>query len=811
MIPVVLSAATPTSPETPPRVLNDHIVIAYDCEWDPHAAGKPLLSIQFAYLAKDQQGNDKTISAVYDPPGPRINYKQLVQFVVRFIRENKIPAKPSATGRVYVDLIAHFAQAEISMIENHFRDVAIVPVGGKAHMAGLPSVRVGKKTFCVKIIDLYAFFKTGLEEVGEYVGLRKLDDGVDRSRLAELKIRDPAKYDAYARRDVEIPIKAYWEFREQILRAFGIDVLTKRTLPSVAGEIFRRRFLTVMPVRSRIAKQRHFRPRKDGVVESVEERLVYDGEGASREERRIFACKCNHGALAEAYVHGFWNGPVDEWDVTSCYPLAAMLQPLPNANTKWFVRTNPGLALADVEGFGFAEFTFPPETQYPCLVTHRRGYERMAFVLQGETYCTVAELRMAQKLGAVFKKVRLHVFKPTDGERNHDVGRYMQHFFALKKDLAKETLEYEVVKLLMNGLIGKFAERPHPDRLIQEERRVLREGWPGVARVVASSPFLQGIYRGQLRTGSLFVPEWSTLILGRARELMADFIQRGALLVSTDSVLVPSGTSIECRSRDLLRSVGGDMAKKRTVDAVIIIRTRLYAMLMRPENWEKLPVEERGEVVARDDNWVVVKIARHGVAVDKPDCGRAFLSSLQHKCATAVGAQKKTLLGAGAAIRAGTEINFERVVGHEPKFAWDGKRALVNGAVNPWASYSETKPYQSLPRLADADLRKLEARERRRDERRKNAKEKHDLLVSLLGERCHSCREISRRTGLSKSSVQRMSAAMGWAQMERYRNRHHIVSPSSENDDGVSEVYPGVAAMWAEKRKAGGSGPGGER
>jgi hypothetical protein len=263
---------------------------------------------------------------------------------------------------------------------------------------------------------------------------------------------------------------------------------------------------------------------------------------------------------------------------------------------------------------------------------------------------------------------------------------------------------------------------------------------------------------------------------------MADFVSKGALLVSTDSIIVPKGTDISCNSLDLLRSVGSDMAIEREADAVVVFRTRLYALLVRADNLGRLPAGN--PPIAADGDWAVIKMARHGVPVDKTDCAEAVLESLKAKCSVSKVGKKTTLLGASAAIRRNLPINYQDVVSHEVKFNWDRKRILLDRQVNPWQTFSRTSPFSSVGRLEEAERRRIVERDRRRREIRNQAKARHDHVVTLLSDRCHSVREIAGLTGLSKSTVHRLKEAMRWSEMDSYKRcknvRSVVVPPDSE-------------------------------
>jgi hypothetical protein len=782
---VVLNAPVPSPPKKSSIYRNDVILVGYDTEWDAKSVGKPLLSVQFAVYKTNSNGSRGPLSGRwYEPPGARIQPAELVEYVLRFLDDSGAKLTPQLKrGKAVVDivLLAHFAQAELSMFENPFRDVAIEQIAGKAHHGKLDDYKRDGVVFRVRVLDTFAFFKSGLGVLGKFVGLEKLDIGVDRTDLARLKREDPVRFGAYAIRDAEIVIAAFTAFREDVWDRSGVDPLQKMTLPAVAGEVFVRHFLTRAPVRPKLDVRRRYHKEPDGTwTESLQEVSIYGGPM----DRRLAACRSYHGGEADVFTVGFIEKSFVERDVRSLYPSATLIQPLPSELTRWFRIRDSERRLDDVEGFGEVEFAFPAKTRYPCLPVVEDRVDRMVYPLRGTSWCTVAEVRMARKFGAVIKKVDLHVFRPGPAESNHDLCQYMRAFMELKRVSQKGSVQYVCSKLFMNALVGKLAERRRSNSLLELERMCQLRGFPGVAQLIAQSASFRASLRGLLEVGRIFVPEWACLIIGRARALMTDLVLKGALVVSTDSIVVPAGTEILCPGLEALWSVESDMPVVMEADAVLIFRTRLYVLLQRVGN---LRMAEGERPLAQDGQWAVVKLAGHGVPVDREACAEAILESLAAKSLVTTPRPKTRLLSAESAVREGKELNEEVVVARPPKFSLETKRSIVNRDVNPWCQSSETEPYETIGRLNGVERQRTTKAYRSQREARSEALKARTEAFALLGQRCYSLGEISKMTGVPKSTLAGLKKRLPWVEMDEFLASLNIAPRPEPDDDDVGE------------------------
>jgi hypothetical protein len=229
--------------------------------------------------------------------------------------------------------------------------------------------------------------------------------------------------------------------------------LRYQTLPSVALGILRLKYLRepLDPVKtSSIIRKYH--TKKGWKIRNPKE--IYAGSL----DRRSLAIQCAWGGRAAAYGRGTYSGPVVYWDITSLYPSAARLQPLPCSTTKW-EHLSKNNNLAKYEGFIEADFEFPANTKYPSLPVWDGMKNHLKFPRKGKSYCTIAEIREAKRLGVNYSFIDGWGFISTEKECDHPIKKYMEELMERKARNKKGSAIYLFCKLLINSVVGKFWER----------------------------------------------------------------------------------------------------------------------------------------------------------------------------------------------------------------------------------------------------------------------------------------------------------------------------------------------------------------
>lgn len=723
--------AVPSAPRA--SAIDRHtLVVGFDTEWRPGT--RDLLSVQLAMMVGGEM-----ISTVYEPAGTKITKADLVEMLRSFMASHATSLVPWRGSR-RVAFVGHNIAADLGIFADPLSDFAISPMG-RGHVAIGDLVHPLDGPWKVWILDLFAFFSTRLETIGAAIGLPKIK--IDVNNIHIIKIEDPALFAEYGRRDAEIALKGFLYLRELLMGRWGIDPLNHGTPAAIGGEIFRRHFFRTAAAAYKTAHEEVSRKKKDGTWSPTRRTIhSYDGDLVVRD----LAIRTLHGGRNESFIRGLYPNRVVERDVRSMYPHAAKAIGLPNYRTRWETVTSPD-GFQRREGFALIRFAFAPGTERPCLPV-RLGGDKLFFPLTGESHCTFAEVRLAQALGAAIEIIKARGFVPGPRELEHELGRYLTALLVEKNAAQKGTLDYQFYKDLLNQPLGKLGQKSTGSTALAIERLAREHGTPGVSALLAKRPGLTADLRGDPDLGSLWSPEQLGLILGKARALIGQIlVVSRALSVSTDAVIIAADASVQCDALDELRSVGSDMPVEVEGDALFIGRSRQYALLVHADG-----VPENGKVLARDSHYAVVKIARHG----SPETVEQFSTTILACIAAGTNVAPTRLvtreLKPEAAVRAGVPIGTPTTIERATRFDWDGKRVLVDRDVNPFRSYTTTRPYQTKNRRdGAAHVARVRSGEARRRTRPVSETKRLNVL-SLLGEG-RSLREVARLTGVPPSTV----------------------------------------------------------
>jgi len=673
-------------PLSVPKHVKHALIIGFDSEWNPETG--ELLSIQFAVVK-----NGSLFSRVYYVN--ELSTQSLLVHVLNFLSEAKVVLSGISKPRIY--LVAHFAQSEISKIRDYLKEwklrVYNKAMSAEASLGALEDLEYESELhqrgwakrgkYRLKILDLYGYFARGLEKVGELVGLPKVE--FDTSQIHLIIKRDPDLFEAYAKRDAEICAKAFTELRERFLRDFEIDILKYPTTASLAGAIFRLKSLKEPNAPFKMVPKSSKRQKASG--EWVET-FSWVPEFAGSRDIRYMALKCYWGGRTECYARGYLKGKFEYRDIISIYPSASMLQPLPNKDTKW-IRFDSLKEAMPLEGFCRVRFEFPAECKYPCLPVMPVKPEKLFFPWSGESYCTLTELRTALELGAKIREIEGYGFKPSQSERNHALKEFMSYFLRLKESEPEGSLMREMWKLIMNSLIGKF----HQTSPEYDENYMLSFMQKTGLRDLSDPKLRRYLYKPPV-VGPCWAPEWATLITGKARALMAEFISKGSLFCSTDSGLFPKGTDLECEALKQLHSVGSDFKLEYECDSALLARTRLYALFKNGE---------------------IVKSARHGSIAGEQDFAKIVKANLETNKDLAHKVQKVHLATAKDMVKKGKKLGESEIWERLITWDWDAKRELAKPEINIWREWTETKPLKEIPEIPakPKEAREAKAREHR--------------------------------------------------------------------------------------------------
>jgi len=632
------------------------IIVGFDSEWNSETGR--LLSVQFA------TENSAKVYYIHE-----LNAKTLLNYVLKFLKLRTI-------GKTRIYLICHFAQADISKISNYLSDFKL-RVFNKAMSAEMifaddqtdyeneihqkRSFRKGK--YYVKILDLYGYFSQSLANIGELAGLPKLEE--NRAKMHILLKQDRRRYEAYAKRDAEICVRAFYMLRRIFQEKFGVEILFYPTIAGLAAAVFRTHYLKEPIVPNQIVGEiRKTRNKKNVWKEHVVKETVFAGD---LNVRRL-SLLAYWGGRAECYGRGLLHAPLEYYDVESLYPSSTLLQPLPNKDTLW-IKFDSWIEAKELEGFCHVRFEFPKTQNYPCLPVMPFWATKLYFPLKGESHCTLAEVRTAVKLGARITAIDGFGFRPTPNEQNHVLGLFMKHFIQLKKNEENQLMR-ETWKLVINSTIGKFCQRTHEYDVSEMLTYMKKTGMPDLT----DYDVYKNLKHSQ-SVGGCWSPEWAALILGKARSIISELVACGSLLCSTDSGLFHKGTSLECDALKELRSVGSDFVKEHEGDTAFLVRARLYAIFKNDK---------------------IVKDAKHGTLASKEEFSKIVAENLEAKHDLKQQIHKTHLAGLKDVVRKGSKLNAEEILERTIKWDWDGKRILKAPNANLWCEWSNSEPVVEL-------------------------------------------------------------------------------------------------------------------
>lgn len=410
----------------------------------------------------------------------------------------------------------------------------------------LPLDQSGKKGHSITFIDTFNYHETSVEKLGKLVGYDKLiQPECITLQCAPRSDTEWNELKEYNMRDSEISYKFILfliEFIESLGGTFRI------TNASCAMSLFTNKYLS-KPI---------FRQPVEELLELFEGYVGGRTEVFGRGSLRSLMRKYNVNRLY--YV-----------DINSLYPSVMRDFTFPDPNSRRIARQNTLQYIIEFEGMSRVDIVSPEHMNVPFL--HLKRQMNIIFPLGSfHGWYTHVELRKALELGYTINKVyKSYYYLET-----------IQPFKQYVDDLYKKRQEFKqqgnkicelIVKLLMNGLYGKFGQRfydkektvPIPDSIeeleLMKSFTIIEQGDMKFMRLthmtIDPSPFC--------------IPIWASYITGYARIRLYHYLQSYRIVYcDTDSAisLDPIHTS-----KNL-----GEMKFEGEIEDGFIIRSKFYGM-----------------------------------------------------------------------------------------------------------------------------------------------------------------------------------------------------------------------------------------
>lgn len=565
-------------------------------------------------------------------------------------------------------LVSHFSTAELSHVENFWEAAQVRRVS--AAQVYNASYKINERSRLV-VMDNYHFWNVGnngnasLFAVAEKFGEAKIvlppDLPIEKTNRAYLL---DGRFREYAIWDAVLCARVFHKFRERLWADHEIDVIQYPTSASLAMAVYRR----------------HFLPESFACPDVRVRRQAWQSLWGGR---------------AEAYKQGDFFGAYTLRDVTSLYPSSERLLEILPRPQDWVERLYP----ETWRGLCRVQFEFPPETKFPCLPICHAG--KLIFPLSGTSDCTLDEARLAHHLGA--KLDFLAVWEYDQGDTS--LTDFMTHF-AREKARCEEEIEgemkdavgRELAKLMMNSLIGKLSQNKGDIDI--EDMKAFAEKIDVPLKVCISPSFIHPEKpQGKFRIGGHIMPEWSALILGKARSIMAALLNEvgESLICSTDSMLIPDHLNEKVDQAMMRHKVILTNKNKGLVTSQVrIVRNRVYAAITKEK-----------KIVFGASHAIHLGYKKRGCkACEKGECQEETHSALRFILSSQKDYEKIRRNGLKTAIRKGQKFFAEEEVTMTFSREWDQKRRLLaDGSSVAWrsvADYSEweERNFQELTQIS---------------------------------------------------------------------------------------------------------------
>lgn len=402
---------------------------------------------------------------LYPEKGERITVRELLQFAIA----RGVSAKAVCKVPTDVVLIGHFTRADVPAFADFKKLVPFLDSVRNTLLTLKDSISVAPVdndptiTLKVELRDTILLAPEGfksLADIGDLVGIPKLTLDPDpvkeqflKENMDQLRVQNPALFEAYALRDAEICIR-YALLLLKIHKEVLDDARLPVTLTSIGVNLLLQSWVAEgrdahALLGKEVIKEKIYDPR---LGRYRTQKTVVDAENVAFHLR--LATECYHGGRNEQ----FWFGPAfeDVWtdyDLAGAYPTAMALIRTPDWSGMK-LSTDTEDFRADVLGLARVDFEFPPHVRFPCLPVRSQG--GLIFPRKGISCCGSPEIAVALALGAKVE-IKYGVIVPyKDDFRMY--GSFIRGAIERRNSFPKKTFMNLFWKENANATYGKTAQ-----------------------------------------------------------------------------------------------------------------------------------------------------------------------------------------------------------------------------------------------------------------------------------------------------------------------------------------------------------------
>ena len=446
---------------------------------------------------------------------------------ISFLRSGKLGSCILCATNLGFDFFSVFLKRD-SHFNFLFRGSELLCATTYLHMKKFYNKRPDNKRCVHKIefIDTMNYARMSVKKLGEMIGIPKLKKPASLGRIP-LNLDEKRELETYNIQDSKISFKAL-QFFYKTFESLGAT--PKLTLSSTAMSLFRNKYLD----------NEYYRHPIPVLLD------IFEGYYGGRTE-----------ALCRGRIDDY-----NYYDFNSLYP-AMMLKKFPDPNT---LRTRIRDSIDVIMGYeGMSKVSiYCPFMPYP-LLPYRHDNKLLFPTGSFRGWYTHTELRRALELGYVISRVyKSHYYLKTC----EPFKEYVNDMYSLRMQYKQDKSSMEkVVKILLNGLYGKFGQKfMDKDNIIPLNHTALELAQYKYAEILDNNY----VRIKEDRKPALFcIPIWASYVTAYGRILLHEFMMRTRpVYVDTDSLItkmtLPESTKI------------GELKLEKKVKYGIIVKPKFY-------------------------------------------------------------------------------------------------------------------------------------------------------------------------------------------------------------------------------------------
>jgi hypothetical protein len=408
------------------------LTIALDSEWTEVGSTRNILSYQFVTVIPDGV-YDVMYALIIFPYASQLDLGRCLNIFLEYIWKNhKIVVKPTRDDKkstvkdsaktktipmdtLHIQIVSHFGGVDISAFRNTITRIfpQLIPIQKtvvSSRNIGINLVDANrherKASLAFRDTMLLSVGGGSLADVGNVVGISKLDNPYRESNMNDLILINPKFYNEYALNDSLIAL----EYAKVINEGYYHKRLPM-TISSESCKIIKDGIMAANNWTSSefdryfrgLEKQKRSSQNNSNGGPSYSNQLVPISSAADILDTATY---CYMGGCNTAYRYGFEEEHYWDYDLSDAYPSGLSMSPDIDFLKAPLIYANQDITslISNMEpsdyGFGLIDFEFPETCKYPCIPIYDVNGHGLIYVRKGKTFASHPEVYLAVMLGA---------------------------------------------------------------------------------------------------------------------------------------------------------------------------------------------------------------------------------------------------------------------------------------------------------------------------------------------------------------------------------------------------------------------------